>query len=87
MNHKKVLFSGLTRKNACVIKIETEVGNTITLTPDHKVFTSNRGYKQAQDLINSDVLFLLENVNKIKRTRIKKITTVDNADVYDLKNR
>ena len=46
----------LTRADADVIQIETEDGQKIKLTPDHRVFTENRGYIEAKDLTKEDIL-------------------------------
>jgi len=54
---KKQITNGLlTRKHADVISLELEDGSIIKMTPDHKVFTENRGYVEAKDLTESDVL-------------------------------
>ena len=46
----------LTRENANIIEIECEDGNVLKLTPDHKVFTENRGYVKASDLREEDII-------------------------------
>jgi ribonucleoside-diphosphate reductase alpha chain len=46
----------MTRTDADVIEIETQDGRTITLTPDHRVYTENRGYVEAAQLTEEDVL-------------------------------
>lgn len=46
----------LTRENANIIEIECEDGNVLKLTPDHKVFTENRGYVNASDLREEDII-------------------------------
>lgn len=51
-----VSAAALTRKDADVIKLETTDGATITLTPDHLVYTENRGWVEAKDLAETDVL-------------------------------
>jgi len=44
-------------KNSEVLVIEDEeTGKIIKCTPDHKVFTKNRGYVLAKDLKADDVL-------------------------------
>jgi ribonucleotide reductase alpha subunit len=43
----------LTRKNAELVKVVTGKGE-ITCTPDHKIFTTNRGWVEAQDLKKGD---------------------------------
>ena len=46
----------LTRQDADVIKIETEDGRELILTPDHLVFTENRGYVEAAKLTEDDII-------------------------------
>ena len=41
-----------------LISIETESGNILTCTPNHKVYTKNRGYIRADELDENDVLVL-----------------------------
>ena len=43
-----------------VMRITDEVsGKSIVVTPDHKVFTKNRGYVMAKDLTETDDLMIL----------------------------
>jgi ribonucleoside-diphosphate reductase alpha chain len=44
-----------------LIEIEDEDGNVIKCTPEHQIYTKNRGYVQAQDLREDDVLETLKN--------------------------
>jgi ribonucleotide reductase alpha subunit len=44
VEYQQVNSGCLTRENANIIEIETEDGNKLRLTPDHKVYTENRGY-------------------------------------------
>jgi DNA polymerase III alpha subunit len=46
---KKVLWGDMTRKNAKLLRVKLADGKSVTLTPDHKVFT-NEGWVEAQDL-------------------------------------
>lgn len=41
-----------------LISIETTTGNVLTCTPNHKVYTVNRGYVRADELTENDVLVL-----------------------------
>lgn len=50
----------LTRKNAELLEIELENGNILKLTPDHKIYTKNRGWVEAQFLTESDDLIVNE---------------------------
>lgn len=44
----------LTRKNADIIQLELDDGKILKCTPDHKIYTSNRGYVEAKDLTEDD---------------------------------
>jgi len=46
----------LTRKQADIIELELEDGTTIKMTPNHLVYTENRGYVKASILTPDDVL-------------------------------
>ena len=46
---KKISWAAMTRENAKLLRIRLKDGKSITLTPDHKVFT-NLGWMEAQDL-------------------------------------
>jgi len=50
----------LTRKNANVIELELDNGESIKLTPDHKVYTKNRGWTPAGVLTTEDILLKIE---------------------------
>jgi ribonucleotide reductase alpha subunit len=50
----------LSKRNANIIELELEDGNTIKLTPDHKVFTENRGWIEASMLTKNDILLEIE---------------------------
>jgi ribonucleotide reductase alpha subunit len=39
-----------------IIEIEDETGNIIQCTPEHKIYTKNRGYVEAQHLEETDIL-------------------------------
>lgn len=69
----------LTRKNANIIEVECEDGTTLKLTPDHKVFTENRGWVEASKLTDNDVL-----VKTFKKIKVKRLSLRENEDVYDL---
>lgn len=53
---KFVVRSGLTNKNAQVLRLELSNGQSITCTPNHPFFTENRGWIDAEDLTQSDIL-------------------------------
>lgn len=59
IEYKKVLNSTMTASKAKVMKITDEnTGKSITCTPDHKVYTSNRGYVMAKELTSDDQLVI-----------------------------
>ena len=60
LQYKSINWADLTRKNADIIEIEIEDGVKVKLTPDHKVFTENRGYINAKDLNENDILLSYE---------------------------
>ena len=51
-----IVFSDKTRDNANVIKMELEDGTFLELTPDHEVYTENRGYVKASQLNTEDII-------------------------------
>ena len=57
IEYKLITDAAMTAKSAKVIKIKYN-GRELTLTPDHEVFTENRGYIKAKELLSTDVLKL-----------------------------
>ena len=56
---KLVTAAALTQKNAKLMQIkDLESGYVIRCTPEHKVYTKNRGYVMAKDLKTSDELLI-----------------------------
>jgi ribonucleoside-diphosphate reductase alpha chain len=56
---KKVTDWAMTNPNAKIVKItDEETGKSIRCTPDHQVFTKNRGYVMAKDLNENDELVI-----------------------------
>lgn len=53
---KEITNALKTRENATLIELELEDGSKVKLTPDHKVFTENRGYIEASQLTENDIL-------------------------------
>jgi ribonucleotide reductase alpha subunit len=82
------LFSQ-TGESTEIIEIEDEQGNVIKCTPEHKIYTQNRGYVEAQDLKEDDILRQSANGNAsglserfINTLKIKRYTHVE--AVYDI---
>ena len=56
--YEDIVFADKTRTDAEVIQIELESGEILKLTPDHKVYTENRGYIEASNLTEDDILIV-----------------------------
>jgi ribonucleotide reductase alpha subunit len=75
--------SGMTNENAETIRISDDSDNYVICTPDHQIWTHNRGYVRAGDLTENDILQLVE--RKIeRRANISKIESAYNRPVYDI---
>ena len=58
---KPIVWAGATRKNAKLVKVtDTVTGKQIVCTPDHPIYTKNRGYVEASKLLADDELLILE---------------------------
>ena len=51
-----IVFADKTKSNAEIIKLVLNDGTTLELTSNHKVFTENRGYVEAGQLTEDDIL-------------------------------
>jgi len=60
LEHKNLDYASLTKIKANVIELELEDGKRIKLTPDHKVYTKNRGWVEAAKLTENDILLELD---------------------------
>jgi ribonucleoside-diphosphate reductase alpha chain len=57
-----IIAWGLTNENAEIMKITDEnTGYSITCTEDHKLFTTNRGWVEAKNLVETDNLKFVDN--------------------------
>ena len=50
----------LTKEKANIIELELDNGEKLKLTPDHKVYTKNRGWIQAGLLTQEDILLIID---------------------------
>jgi ribonucleoside-diphosphate reductase alpha chain len=65
---RQVKAAAMTRKNASLMKITDENGNSIVCTPDHRIYTKNRGYVEAQNILETDELLVKKQWSKnVKR--------------------
>lgn len=60
IENKEVEAGMLTKKYANIIELELEDGSKLKLTPDHKIFTENRGWVEASKLTKDDILIQIE---------------------------
>jgi len=51
----KITWAGVTRKNAQVVKLTLDNGETMVVTPDHKFPTKFNGKKEAKDLLGESL--------------------------------
>ena len=66
IEYKRVTAAALTAKSATLMEItDDETGKSIRCTPDHQIYTKNRGYVMAKDLKEDDVLDLASNLTTI----------------------
>jgi len=56
IDYKLVTDSAMTNQKATVLRITDDDGFSITCTPEHKIWTKNRGYVMAKDLKEDDEL-------------------------------
>lgn len=55
-----LINADLTKENASIIELVLDNGETLKLTPDHKVFTENRGWIIAAELTEEDILITVK---------------------------
>lgn len=58
---KRVLFAGITDRNRLTMAVYTTNGK-LRCTPDHKVFTANRGFVRADNLRRDDELVIVPHI-------------------------
>lgn len=61
MEYDRIEWCGITKKNTEIIELEIEEDNKkyyLKCTPDHRVYTKNRGYVEAKDLMSDDDIFI-----------------------------
>lgn len=79
--YKEVSDFAMTNPKTKVMKItDEEIGKTITCTPEHKIWTENRGYVQAKDLKVDDILAISEEMSEVRlfltKTNKEKIKNI-----------
>ena len=77
----RITAGALTKTDADVLRIDVKAsGDVLHCTPEHKIFTYNRGYVEAQHLTEEDLVLLVD--GRVSTT-IKTAVT-DKYDVYDI---
>ena len=77
--------AGVTAVTDALYHIVDSLGNVVKCTPDHLVFTVNKGYVDAKSIAEDDIL-LFEKDGIIEETRVKTIKIdIVNEEVYDIK--
>jgi len=57
LEFKQIVWAEKTRQEASLVKVTCEItGKSLTCTPDHKIWTTNRGWVEAQHLSDDDIL-------------------------------
>lgn len=59
LEYKEILWGDKTKTASEVIEIETACGKKVTVTPDHQIWTKNRGWIKAEDLAETDELDII----------------------------
>ena len=88
-NNKRVEFRSMTRvfltkKDAELIEILTTDGTKLKLTPDHLVYTENRGYVEAERLTFNDDVVSTTGFFESGIAKVIEKEAVPREDVYDL---
>lgn len=69
----KVVWAGLTRKNAEMVRVYIDNGNWIDVTPDHKFMLRNKQYVEAKDLEPGDKLMPIYKKVSVKGAEKQRI--------------
>lgn len=84
VEYNKISFIGITRKDAKILKItDSESGRSVKLTPDHLIWTENRGWVEAKDLKTEDIM-KIDSARSNSLIIIEEICDVE--DTYDVTN-
>ena len=77
----KAINCRLTQKQAPIVEVTFDNGNTIRCTPDHRFLLANGEYKEIIDITKDEVLSTL---HRIRDYKVVSVKTVGTADVYCL---
>lgn len=83
VEYKLISAKALTAKNAKLMCITHNSGKYIECTPEHKVYTSNRGYVEAKDILSTDKL-VIDGVQDNTDELLSIVNLANQEDVYDI---
>lgn len=78
----KITWAGVTRKQTQTVTLTFDNNETLTCTPDHKIPTRNRGFVEAKDLTNMDLLFHYD-VNDTRLGKVVDTNRIISLEYYD----
>lgn len=84
---RKASSSWISKKNVETIILKTNSGNELICTPDHKIYTENRGWIEAKAILSEDrIAQVCQSLDgqKLSFFNIKSIEHGPVTDVYDL---
>lgn len=91
VEEKRITMADKTRENAEILEITTETGETLKLTPDHKVLVETEKmsgiineWVVAGELTIGTTLLKVVNLDDLVRVKLKTISILKNEDVYDI---
>lgn len=59
---ENITWGDRTKKNTNIVEIECDDGEVLKLTPNHRVYTENRGYVEAANLDEKDIIIKIEKI-------------------------
>lgn len=80
VEYKEITAKAMTAKDAALMEIGVSTWNKIKCTPDHQIYTKNRGYVEAKHLSTDDII--LHGIDGVFPDTIEHLDYV--ADVYDI---
>lgn len=82
--YKRIISAKLTKYDAKIVCVRSMSGDPLYLTPDHLVFTKNRGYVEAKDIVVNDSILSLKKNEDMFTHAMNTIVCGYTRDVYDL---
>ena len=81
----KIVWAGVTRKNAQVVEVILDSGESVTVTPDHRFIMRDGSEVEAQHLTEGDSLMPLHNAATANNHKVQSVTWLtDTEDTGDI---